>query len=65
MGVIRNQRKKKKESEASARGLSKVDAAIRCSDEWKAFRNALDKKDRKRLFNAMTTAAAADAKRYN
>ena len=34
MGVIRNPRKKKKESEASARGLSKVDAAIRCSEEW-------------------------------
>mgnify|MGYP003290975150 CR=1 FL=1 len=54
--------RKRRESEASARGLSKVDAAIRCSDEWKAFRNALDKKDRKRLFNARTTAA--DAKRY-
>ncbi|MDQ4017720.1 MAG: hypothetical protein M3129_04185 [Thermoproteota archaeon] len=27
------------------------------------FRNALDKKDRKRLINAMTTTAA-DAKRY-
>ena len=55
--------KKKKESEASARGLSKIDAAIRCSDVWKPFRNALDKKDRKRLMNAVTTTAA-DAKRY-